>query len=425
MVSEKVFDALTGQDEEAPPVGRHEPRNGAVHVVALSFSKVADGLIDPKLVLAWLLTALGSPALFIGALVPVREAGALLPQLALARWVEAQPFRKWIWAGGAALQGIAALGIALSAILLEGWAAGLAVVLCLAGLAVARSACSVSHKDALARTIRKTRRGAISGAAASVASAAVLAFGAALAVGLIPLEPYAIAAAIAVAGALWLAGAGVFLLLVEEARESGSVKGGAAELLAGPLREDSQFRRFVATRALLTVTALAPPFLVMLSAEGEGRRLGYLGPLVLASAAASILSAYVWGRLSDRSSRQTLMASAGLGALALGAAAGMGIATGGLGGAAGSVIAIFAAQIAYEGVRTGRKIHLTDMASDSERARYTAVSNSLIGVVLLVGGLFGVLADLAGPAWVLAVFAALCVVAAVVGASLEEVQRPE
>lgn len=425
MVSEKLFEAVTGQDDEAPPVGRHEPRNGAVHVVSLSLTKVADGLIDPKLVLAWLLTALGAPAVFIGALVPVREAGALLPQLALARWVERQPLRKRVWAGGSALQGIAALGIALSALQLQGWAAGLAVVLCLGALAVARSACSVSHKDALARTIAKTRRGAISGVAASAASAAVLAFGAALAVGLIPLEPQAISAAVAVAGLLWLSGAAVFLLLAEEARDPGAEEGGAAEVLSRPLREDSQFRRFVATRALLTVTALAPPFLVMLSAEGEARRLGYLGPLILASAAASILSAYVWGRLSDRSSRQTLIASAALGALVLGAAAAMGIASGGLGGAAGSVLAIFAAQIAYEGVRTGRKLHLTDMASDTERARYTAVSNSLIGVVLLVGGLFGVLADLAGPAWVLAAFAVLCAVAAVVATSLEEVQQPE
>ena len=425
MISEKLFEAVAGQEDEAPPVGRHEPRNGAVHVVALSFTKVADGLIDPKLVLAWLLTALGSPAVFIGALVPVREAGALLPQLALARWVERQALRKIVWAGGSALQGIAALGIALSAFLLQGWAAGLAVVLCLAALAVARSACSVSHKDALARTIAKTRRGAVSGAAASVASAAVLAFGAALAVGLIPLEPWAIAAAVAVAGALWLAGAAVFLLLAEEARQSGTAKGGAAEMLARPLLKDVQFRRFVATRALLTVTALAPPFLVMLSAEGEGRRLGYLGPLVLASAAASILSAYVWGRLSDRSSRQTLTASAALGAVVLGSAAATGIATGGLGGVAGSALAIFAAQIAYEGVRTGRKIHLTDMASDAERARYTAVSNSLIGVVLLVGSLFGVAADLAGPAWVLGAFAALCVVAALLATSLDEVQQSE
>lgn len=423
MISGKLFDALSGPDDAAPPLGRHEPRDGAVHIVSLSFTKIADGLIDPKLVLAWLLNALGAPGIFIGALVPTREAGALLPQLAMARWVAARRSRKTVWAAGSALQGIAALGIALSTVLLEGRAVGLAVIACLAVLAVARAACSISHKDALARTIRKTRRGAITGAAGSVASAAVLAFGAALAIGLIPLEPSAIAVTVAVAGMLWLSGASVFLLLSEQPRDPAPVGEGHVAAIASPLRKDPQFRRFIAARALLVGAALSPPFLVMLSAEGEARKLGHLGPLMLASAGASIISSYVWGRLSDRSSRQTLMASGALGAMALGAAAITGLATGGLGGVAGSVLAVFVTQIAYDGMRTGRKIHLTDMASDSERARYTALSNSLIGAVLVIGGLFGLVADLAGPTWVLACFAAFCALATFVAASLDEVQR--
>ena len=56
-----------------------EPRNRLVHLVSLSATKLADGLIDPKLVLSWLITALGAPAALAGLLVPVREAGALLP----------------------------------------------------------------------------------------------------------------------------------------------------------------------------------------------------------------------------------------------------------------------------------------------------------------------------------------------------------
>lgn len=432
MDAEKLYETLTGSsddddDDDAPRVGAREPANGAVHVVSLSATKVADGLIDPKLVLAWLLTALGAPGLFIGALVPVREAGALLPQLALARRVEAAPRRKIVWAAGSALQGVFALGIALAAVTLAGWAAGAAVLICLAGLSVARAACSLSHKDALARTIAKTRRGAIMGTGSTVGSVAVLGFGAALALGLIPLRPGAIAIAVAVAGLLWLAAAALFLLLAEAPRAPGDEKGedeGVAAL-AAPLWSDPGFRRFVAVRALLTVTALAPPFLVMLSMAGGPQALGHLGPLVLASAGAAIVSSYVWGRLADRSSRQTLMAAGALGAVALGGAAATGLATGGLGGMAGAAAAVFLAQIAYAGVRTGRKVHLTDMAEDDERARYTALSNTLIGAVLVVGGLFGLLADIVGPAWVLAVFAACSAAAVLLAASLGEVQAPD
>jgi len=37
-----------------------EACNGVVHVVALTLTKTADALIDPKLVLSWLLTALAA-----------------------------------------------------------------------------------------------------------------------------------------------------------------------------------------------------------------------------------------------------------------------------------------------------------------------------------------------------------------------------
>ena len=76
---------------------------------ALSLTKVADSLIDPKLVPTWLLSALGAPGFIIGALVSVPEAGSLLPQLILARRVEQVAQRKGIWAMSAAMQGPADL----------------------------------------------------------------------------------------------------------------------------------------------------------------------------------------------------------------------------------------------------------------------------------------------------------------------------
>lgn len=132
-----TYARITGADPDEVRPG--EARNGAVHIGALMLTKTADALIDPKLVLSWLLTALGAPGAMIGALVPVREAGALMPQLMLARWVEASSQRKWFWAAGSAVQGLAALGIAAAALLFSGALAGGIIVACLAVLAVARS----------------------------------------------------------------------------------------------------------------------------------------------------------------------------------------------------------------------------------------------------------------------------------------------
>ncbi|MBK1636258.1 MFS transporter, partial [Rhodovulum adriaticum] len=307
MTLTRMFAALTGA--RPADLDAAEARNGAIHVAALTLTKTADALIDPKLVLSWLLTALGAPGAMIGALVPVREAGALLPQLALARWVVRSPRRGRIWAAGSAVQGLAALGMAAAALLLGGAAAGAAILVLLAVLSVARAAASVSHKDALARTIAKRRRGAITGLAGSVAPVAVFCVGLVMAAGVFQVAVAPLAAILAVAGLAFLLAAGVFRGLREPAGDTAGHDEDSLAALVTPILTDAQLRRFVLARAALAVTALAPPFIVMLSAASGRAALDQLGPLVMASTAASVLAGYAWGRLSDRSSRRTLMAA--------------------------------------------------------------------------------------------------------------------
>lgn len=417
----RFFARLTGADPD--DLARDEARNGLIHTAALVLTKTADALIDPKLVLSWLLTALGAPGVAIGALVPVRESGSLLPQLALARQVETMTQRKRIWALGAAVQGLAAFGMAAAVLTLEGAAAGYAVLTCVAIFAVGRASASVSFKDVLARTIAKGRRGAITGFAGGLAAIFAFAFGAVMALGVFDVAIPVLAGAVALGGVAFLL-AGLMFLRLDEPENGGSShdQDGIAAMIT-PLREDRQLQIFIAARAALTVTALAPPFIIMLSsANGEGA-LDQLGPMVMASTAAAFVSSYLWGRLSDRSSRQTLMASGALAAAALLVIGLVGLTQAGLGGAWGAGLAIFAAQIAYEGVRAGRKLHLTDMAEDDFRARYTALSNTLIGVALLAGGLFGLAADAYGPAPLLVVFAAISLVGALIASRLDEVQQ--
>lgn len=397
-------------------------RNIFVHVAALAASKTADGLIDPKLVLAWLLTTIGAPGSLIGLLVPLREAGSLLPQLLVAPRVERAAVRKHFWAAGSAVQGLAALGMAAAAVLLPGQTAGLAIVACLVALSVARSVCSVSHKDTLARTVEKGARGQVSGAAGTIAAIAVFAFALLLATGTLPRDPRHVAGAIALAGLLWLGAALLFATLREPDAPGAAARRDTGGDLLRPLREDADLRRYLVTRALLVPTALAPPFLVMLGGSA-GPEFGNLGLLLLASSVAAILSAYIWGALSDRSSRKTLMLAGLLAALTHGFAALAGFAGDGAPGGAMLAGFVFVAQLAHEGARAGRKTHLTDMDTDGRKAVYTALSNSLIGVLLLAGGSLGVLADLAGPETVLALLAVSSAAAIVAAARLPEVQR--
>lgn len=419
MLSRSLHRLLVTPDGEVPA---GEERRFSKHLFALVSTKIADGLIDPKLVLAWILTAIGAPGYLIGALVPVREAGALLPQVVLALEIQKRAVRKYFWAAGSLVQGLAALGMAAAALTLEGAAAGWTILGCLAVLATARAACSASHKDVLARTVEKGTRGTLSGAAGTAAAIIVFAYAVLLSLDIIPRAPSAVAVGIAVAGGLWIFAALVFALLDEPADDAADATADEAIALLEPLKQDTEFQNYIIVRGLLIATALAPPFLVMLINQSEDFQLGNLGLLMIASSAAAIASSYVWGRASDRSSRKTLALSAMTAAMTFGIAAVLGITTGGIGSAWAAALLIFVAQIGYEGARAGRKTHLTDMETGGAKAVYTALSNSMIGVLLLLGGAFGILADLAGPASVLAIFALLSAAAALWALSLSEVQ---
>lgn len=406
MMSDGILTTLTGRSGD-------ESGNIKRHVIALSASKSADGLIDPKLVLSWLLTSLGAGAFWVGALVPVRESGALLPQLFTAPRIKAMARRKWAWAAGAVAQGVAAAGIALAALTLEGGVAGAVIVALLAVLALARSICSVSYKDVLGKTVEKTRRGQTTGAASTAASITVIVFAGILLAG--PSNKFVLViGALLLAAALWSVAALVMSRMAEDATEETDEEAGAP---IGLLFERPQLARFVLARALLVGSALAPPFLVMLA--GGDAAFGALGALVLASALGALASSYVWGWLADRSSRQVLMWSGVAGALALCGA----VLVGGAGGDWAMAVVLFALMIAYHGVRQGRSTYLVDMAGEEDRAAYTAVSNTAIGLFLMVAGAGAAALATYSVGLVIGVFAVMCLAGAAVAYGLDEVEH--
>ena len=426
--SKIAFEMLTAEDDgrvckDIPESAcRDQPQNFVSHLAALSFSKTADGLVDAKLVLSWLLVTLGSPAIFLGLLVPVREAGALLPQLFTAAFLRSLSIRKWAWALGSLVQGCCAIGMAVAAFYLEGAMLGAAILALVCCLALARSVCSVSYKDVLGKTLDKSKRGTATGAASSVAAGLIICYALILASNLFE-KKIVVMTGFVFAGLFWIFAALIFSKLTEE---EGAVEGGGNAFQVAKenftyLRTDRQLRLFILTRALLIATALAPPFMILLSTVANESNYGQLGLLVFASSAAGLLSSYFWGRLADRSSRKVLLFS---------------------GLIAGSVLLmtcfaanaelfssvwlmpllIFGLMLAHQGVRLGRATHLVDMADPQTRAAYTALSNTTIGILLLLASGFGLLANYFGEIVVIAVFATLSFLGAAGAYQLDEVQ---
>lgn len=427
----KFYDLITGDEDarvckDIPDAAcHHQPRNFFAYLVANLLTKIADELSSARLILPWLLGSLGAPAAFTGFLVPVREAGVLLPQLVVAAYVRKLAKRKFVWLVGAGLSLLSLLLMAAGTATLEGASAGWALLGLVTVFSLARGLCSVSAKDVLGKTVSKTRRGALMGYAAGISGVATLLIGLYLEYGLSrdAAGTTLFIVFLLVAAALW----GLAILAFATIREApGATEGGGNAISValkslGLLREDRDFRRYVFARSLLLSVALAPPFYVLLAQSYSDGAAG-LGLLVIASGLAGSLSAPVWGRMGDRSSRRVMVvgaAGAGMLGLATWAMQASGVPmlnTVWLHGALFFGIALF-----HGGVRLGRKIYLVDMANTGNRSAYVAVSNTVIGGMMLLGGAIGIVGDLLSTGAVIGLLGILSLLGALFIARLTDV----
>lgn len=427
-----LYDLLTG-DEDArvcrdipADACREQPRNFFIHIGSLVATKTGDLLSSPKVVLSWLLIHLGAPTFMLGFLVPVRESLSLLPQLFVAGFIRRAPVRKWFWVGGSIVQGLAVAAMALVALTQRGAAAGWSVLVLLVLFSLARGVSSIADKDVLGKTISKSRRGTASGYASSLAGGITIVVGALWFIAAPERQGTAFfASLLCAAGAMWIFAALLFSRIAEYA---GATEGGGNAITEavrqlGLIRRDRDLRQFLVVRTLLLSTALVAPFYIGLASRASGGAVSQLGALLIASGAAGFASAAVWGRLSDRSSRKTMATAALLAALA-------GFITVGVSSieslpypAIAFAASYFLLNVAHEGVRAGRKTHLIDIATAETRASYVAVSNTVIGVLLLAGGAVSALVALAGPAAAVLVLSFVSLLAAGAALRLKEAQE--
>lgn len=432
--ADKVYSALLRRDEDAEaelPAGVRAdvPRNGLRLVGAQALQSTGDQTVNASTVLPWLLTAIGAPAALIGLLVPIRESLSMLPQAFLTPLVVRVRRRTRVFAAGAAVQALAVAAMALTAAVGEGVGGGIAILLALAVFALGRCLCSIASKDVQGRTVPKGERGQINGLATTAAGVVAITLGLAIRVwGGGDLSAMTLAWMLAAGAALWVASAVVSLGIREPAprRERADAPRWWAQT-AHLLRHDREFRRFVTTRGLLLVSALAPPFVVSLAVASGSDGLAGLGGFVIASGVAALLGGRLFGRWADRSSR-TLMS---VGAAAASAVIVMVVAVASLPGFSGEgtvgslffIAAYFLLTLIHTGVRVARKTYVVDMAEGDTRTTYVAVSNTAMGLILLlVGGLSSLIA-LAGVAWALLFLAAMGVGGVVASRGLRDVSR--
>lgn len=406
-----------------------QPQAFVRQLLAQTSTKIGDALTSSRLVLAWMLASIGSPAILISLLVPLRESLSLLPQLFIAQWIREHALRKWFWVAGSLAQAAALLAMIPALVFLPGETASLLIVILLALFSLARGVCSVAAKDVLGKTISKTRRGRLTGLAASIAGFVTL--GVAVLLWFSPEKAgdagpniAMFALLLATAALLWVAAAVVYAGIPEV---PGATEGGGnaiADALKslGLLFQDRDLLRFVLARMLLVATAFAIPYLVVLiQRTGEGD-IGGLAGLLLAEGAAGLASGAFWGRWSDKASHHVMASAAALsGAVTAAALASYFLAPQLLSQLLVPSLLLFVAAVAHQGARVGRKTYLVDLATAETRSSYTAVSNTVLGVFLLSGSGLGVVDAIYGTTTVLVLLLAVSLLASVFCLTLKRV----
>lgn len=347
----------------------------------------------------------------------------MLPQASLAPMVRRRAIRKWLWVMGAGGQAVAVGVMTGFALLADGSVAGWGILAALAVFALARSLSSLASKDVLGRTIPKGARGRVTGTATVASGAVAITVGLGLRLfGGEDAGTSTLAILLGCAALAWVAAGAIYARIEEAPGEQDD--GERSRPLADAwelLRDDAPFRRFVLARTLLLVSALSPPFIVTLATQQGNAGLQGLGPFVISSGVAALVGGRLWGRFADRSSRLTMSLAAG---------------------AASIVVLIYLAllqmdgvgefallhpatylllALSHTGVRVGRKTFIVDLAEGNQRTNYVAVSNSAMGVLLLVAGAVSSAIALLGPAAALLFLAVLGLVGVVVARSLPEV----
>ncbi|MDX1517480.1 MAG: MFS transporter [Woeseiaceae bacterium] len=426
-ITENIYDKLTNEedarvcDDISEESCRETPTSFVLILSSYLLTKLGDAIASPKTTLAWLTSVVGAPAFVLGLLVPIRESGSMIPQLFIGSAIRRLPVRKWVWVAGSVAQCLCIAGIGVVAMLLEGVAAGFAILGLITLFSLSRGFCSVAAKDVLGKTIPKPKRGQLTGWSASIAGLLSVGVGVVL---MLPLAGDVDATTLGLlligAGALWLVAAALYSNVGEFAGETGGGRS-AMEALAklSLLANDKPFRRFVMTRALLMCSALSAPYYVALAQKNLGSPTYLLGAFVAAAGVAGLVSAPFWGRFADRSSKHVMIAAAIV-------TAAVGLLTFALDRflpAAGQTVwflplAYFVLSVAHNGVRVGRKTYVVNLASGNQRTDYVAISNTVIGVLLLLVGSVGVLAPLIGNGGVIGLLALMGLAGAALGTTL-------
>lgn len=400
---------------------RHSARNYKANLYNGAASKLAEQTAGPNLVIPWLLQAIGAPVWILGFAMPLKQTFSLLPQMITAGYIRTLAVRKTVWTISGFIQALCLILMIPSAVYLNPFEAGVAVLFLLIIYSTASGTASVAFQDVLGKTIDKGQRGKLLSARAFAGG--VLTIAAGLIISRVKGGSITTLYLLLVAGAvLWIISSLFFQSIKEE---PGAVKGGRnaiKEAAAGIylFKRYKGFRRYLYARLSLNVIEIAVPFYAFYASELLGTSKAGLGLFMMAIGVSQVISSPFWGRAADETSRKVLIQSALISVAASVVAVVCYFLTDQLAVYAGLLAAFVLMGLAEAGVRLGRKTYLVDATPADNKSTFTAFSNSLVGVLSLAAGVLGLIAEKTGAAGIIAVIGVLSLIAVFVSAHMPE-----
>ncbi len=400
------------------------------------FDYTGSQLTSEKLVLPFIYTALGGPLLLAGLIVPIVRVTKLVAQITVAPVIHASRQNKWFCAGA-----LLALAVAMAIVCLTvrdasvAWVAVIFVAVTIV-LGVSDGITGLAFTDMLGRVLPEQRRSTLlfaeSGVAGLVAVLVAL-WSQTFITSKTPLDAHLELMWI---GVVMLLIAAVGIVVVREpAKQEDAPKRRETEhekigSYAG-LRESfgiafalPWFRRFVVARTLFLSIELAMPFYAIHAAILHKDKVNGLSTFVIASCVGLIIGGLVWPRVSRRSIRTVLAASAivaclaGLLALALARWPQL---------QSPHPYSVVIAMVAFsaQGISNGRTVFLIGATTDANRSYCIAVANVLTGALaIVVAAILGTAAHFRDVHWAIWIMVALNVAAALYAGGLGEAKQP-
>jgi MFS family permease len=417
---------------------RETRRNFVLHVFNGATFNFAERLIDPPLTLTWFVSELTSSNLLIGLVAPLGDACWFLPQMFVSARIQRTKLKMPTYIAAAIIRSIAWLLLAATVWLTK---APLILVVCFFALytsaRLASGLAGISFFDITAKTIPARQRGGLFGLRQFLGG--ILGLGAAWISGAIlahPSLPFprGHATLFTIYCAVMIPALVAFMMIREPPGVvvSNPVTLGQQIRRAGHLlRENHVYRRYLITQMTIGLASTALPFYGLYAKSVLGAPDGMVGIFVMTRVLAQLTFNLPWGRLSDRRGNQLALRLLALGS---GLTAFLALALSGL----VSLTHLQGAWLPYlviplyvlEGamrpayVLTGSNF-LLEIVQPAERPLYLGLSNTLMGITLIVSGLGGGIVDLMGFRGVFAIALMLYLLGFVLAKGLPEPRATE